>query len=358
MAGGAERVVHEFARFASSQGHFVTLFAARHPSAAAEQSLDGYGIVRKGNQFTVYGWARTLYGSRFRRERYDVILESITGVPWFTPLYAHEPVVAIWFHVVGRTFLEELPLPLAIAGWFAEASIPAIYRHTHLVALTNVFRQQLVSQGLSENRIHVVPPGLDHSVYFPGLDKSPTPSMVFLGPIKVYKHPEVALGVLAHLLPELPSLHLHVTGWDRGGLSRSLRNQAVRLGIEEHITFHGWLPDRNKAKLLQQAWILLQPSEREGWSLAVMEAAACGTPAVATAIGGMRESVRHGETGLLVPYGSLAAMSNAARALLLDERLRKTLSMGAVRWATQFTWERSAWKMLTVLSETRALSSL
>ncbi len=349
MAGGAERLVHEFARFASAWGHEVTLFTAKYPGAAEDGLLDGYNVVRKGNQFTVYGWARTLYGSRFRSARYDLILESITGVPWFTPLYAREPVVALWLHVVGRTFLQELPLPLAVAGWFAEASIPAIYRHTHLVALTNLFRQQLVSEGLSEDKIHVVSPGLDHSVYCPGQGKSATPSMVFVGPIKGYKHPEAALKVLADLLLEFSSLRLDVVGWDRGGLSEFLVKRAAQLGVLEHVTFHGWLPEERKAKLLQQAWVLLQPSEREGWSLGVMEAAACGTPAVATAVGGMRESVRHGVTGLLVPFGDERAMVDATRAIFLDDSLKKALAVAAADWAMRFSWERFAREILSVL---------
>src|SRR6267143_612875 len=354
QAGGAERLVHEFARFADSRGHFVTLFAAKHPKARSEQNVDGYSVVRKGNQFTVYWWARTLYGSRFHREHYDVILESITGVPWCAPLYAREPVIAMWLHVVGRTFFQELPLPFAVAGWLAEAAIPAIYRYTHRVALTTLFRQQLIEKGLSKERVHVVPPGLDHNVYRLGENKSATPSMIFVGPIEGYKHPEMALNVLADILPDIPNLRLHVIGWDRAGLAQSLAKRATRLGVQQQVTFHGWIPDYLKAKLLQEAWVLLQPSEREGWSLAAMEAAACGTPAVATAVGGLQESVRHRETGLLVPYGNRRAISSAARAVLVDERLRKDLSVGAVQWASGFTWERYARETLAVLTGTRS----
>jgi glycosyltransferase involved in cell wall biosynthesis len=350
MAGGAERVVHEFARTASAWGHEVTLFTAKYPGAVEEEPVDGYDVIRKGNQFTVYGWARTLYKSRFRHTKYDVILESITGVPWLTPLYAREPVVAIWYHIVGRTFFQELPLPLAVIGWLAETSIPRTYRRTEIVVLTNAFRRELVDKGLSPKKIHVVPTGLEHRVYRPGPVKSPTPTMIFVGPIKGYKHPEVTLDILADLLPEFPELHLDVIGWSRGELSGYLVKRATRLGIVDRVTFHGWLPDEDKADLLREAWVLLQPSEREGWSLAVMEAAGCGTPAVATAVGGMRESVKHGVTGLLVPYGQAGAMSEAVRTILLDASYREALSTKAIKWAQEFSWERQTQETLSVLA--------
>ncbi len=355
MAGGAERVVHEFARIASAWGHEVTLFTAKYPGATEEGLLDGYNVIRKGNQFTVYGWARTLYRSRFRRRRYDVILESITGVPWLTPLYVREPVVAIWHHVVGRTFFQELPLPLAAAGWLAEASIPGIYRRTDLIVYTNAFREELATRGLPPQRTHVVPAGLDHRVFHPGPAKSPTPTMVFVGQIKSYKHPEVALDILAGLLPECPDLRLDFIGWTRGGLSEVLVKKAIRLGILKQLTFRGWLPPESTAELLREAWVLLQPSEREGWSLAVMEAAACGTPAVAAAVGGMRESVRDGVTGVLVPYGNTGAMVAAVRRVLATTDFRTRLGKGAIEWAQQFTWERYTQGILAVLKDATGL---
>jgi glycosyltransferase involved in cell wall biosynthesis len=173
--------------------------------------------------------------------------------------------------------------------------------------------------------------------------------MAFVGPIKTYKHPEVALDVLEGLLPEFPDLHLDVVGWDRGGLSESLIKKATRLGIQEHVTFRGWLSEEEKADLLRDAWVLLQPSEREGWSLVVMEAAACGTPAVATAVGGLRESVRHGVTGLLVPYRDKQAFVEAVRRVLGDGALRSLLSSGAIYWALQFSWERCSREVFSVL---------
>jgi glycosyltransferase involved in cell wall biosynthesis len=174
--------------------------------------------------------------------------------------------------------------------------------------------------------------------------------MIFVGPLKQYKHPEVALQVLANLAPDFPNLHLDVIGWSRGGLHQYLFEQATQLGIRSRVTFHGPVSEKEKVELLQRAWVLLQPSEREGWSLAVIEAAACGTPAVATAVGGMRESVKNEVSGLLVPYGDKQALAEATKRVIADTDLRNRLSAEAIKWAQEFSWERYTKEVLDILT--------
>jgi len=348
-AGGAEVDLREFFRVASRCGHEITLFTARYDGAARREDAAGYRIQRDGNRFTVYLAAVKAYRRELARGKFDVILDDINGVPWFTPFYVHEPVVALLNHLVRRTFFQELPLPLAALGWIAEASIPSVYRNVPIMVRTEMFRKELADAGYSTKNIHVVHSGLDHDTYRPGGEKAPVPTLIFVGPIKTYKHPEVALRVVAALAPYFPDLQLDIVGWDRNGLSVELIRLAKRLGIGDRVEFHGWLPENEKVALLQRAWALLQPSEREGWSYAVMEAAACGTPAVATAVGGMRESVHHGFTGFLVPYGDERAFGQAVRRIIADDGLRRRLSAGALEWARQFSWERYAREVLDVL---------
>jgi glycosyltransferase involved in cell wall biosynthesis len=84
------------------------------------------------------------------------------------------------------------------------------------------------------------------------------------------------------------------------------------------------------------------PSPKEGWGITNLEAAGCGTPAVASDSPGLRESVRHGETGLLVPHGDVAALQAALRTLACDGPLRERLSLGARAFAKTLSWEKAA----------------
>jgi glycosyltransferase involved in cell wall biosynthesis len=83
-------------------------------------------------------------------------------------------------------------------------------------------------------------------------------------------------------------------------------------------------------------------SPKEGWGISVMEAAACATPTVASDSPGLRDSVQHGKTGLLVPHGDLAALAGAIRALLENAALRNDMAFAARRFAEGFTWEAAA----------------
>jgi glycosyltransferase involved in cell wall biosynthesis len=94
--------------------------------------------------------------------------------------------------------------------------------------------------------------------------------------------------------------------------------------------------------LLRRAWGLVLASPKEGWGITNLEAAACGTPVVASDSPGIRESVRNGETGFLVPHGNVAAMADAMGALAASIAVVRRLGERARRFAEGFTWDRAA----------------
>ena len=102
-------------------------------------------------------------------------------------------------------------------------------------------------------------------------------------------------------------------------------------------------------KRLQAAWAAVQPSPKEGWGLTVVEAAACGTPVVATDAPGLRDSVRRDETGLLVPFADDAAMADALIRILTDSALRARLTGAAVEWASRFRWDECGRRSMNAL---------
>jgi len=110
---------------------------------------------------------------------------------------------------------------------------------------------------------------------------------------------------------------------------------------------HGYVDEETKAELYGRAWVNLTASQSEGWSLTVMEAALCGTPSTALAVGGLAESIVHGETGFLA--ADRAELSERVREVVADPVLRDTLGHAAERRARTFTWDRSARAFLEVL---------
>jgi glycosyltransferase involved in cell wall biosynthesis len=108
------------------------------------------------------------------------------------------------------------------------------------------------------------------------------------------------------------------------------------------VRFLGRISEAEKLALLRRAWALVFASPKEGWGITNLEAAACATPVVASNSPGIRESVRHGETGFLVPHGDAAAMAEAMDRFASSKALVDQFGQHARRFAESFTWERAA----------------
>jgi len=125
----------------------------------------------------------------------------------------------------------------------------------------------------------------------------------------------------------------------RGDAVPGLERQVARLGLERIVEFRGFVSEQEKVELYRAARVFVNPSEKEGWGLTILEANACGVPSVASDAPGLRDSVRHEDTGLLVPHGDVDACAAALQRVLTDDALWDHLRAGALRWATHYTWD-------------------
>jgi glycosyltransferase involved in cell wall biosynthesis len=137
-----------------------------------------------------------------------------------------------------------------------------------------------------------------------------------------------------------PTAVLEIAG--AGDYQPALERLAASLDLNGRVRFLGRISERDKLALLRRAWALVFASPKEGWGITNLEAAACGTPVVASNSPGIRESVRDGETGYLVPHGDTAAMAAAMGRLAADVDQVNRLGLQARRFAGTFTWERAA----------------
>lgn len=224
-----------------------------------------------------------------------------------------------------------------------------------IIAPTTTERMQLVDLYEADaSRISVVPPGVDLDRFTPG-DRAAArrrfgfhdgPTMVFVGRLQPFKGTDVAVNALARLARMVPDARLVIVGGDSPRGSRGerirLRLTARRLGVSDRVRFvepvaHDELPD-----LYRAADVVVVPSASESFGLVALEAAACGTPVVATAVGGLRLIVRDGDTGYLVDRRDPGSFANALSRVLADPLLRERLGAGAVRLAGQYPWVRTA----------------
>ena len=155
-AGGAELHLFEILRRAVRDGDRAVWLAEAFPGSAPEDAVEGIEIYRTGTWYNAHHALGALYRKRFRRERFDLVLDDINKVPFFTPLFARTAVLAVVPHLFGSTVFREAPPPVAAVVWAHESLIPLVYRRAPFLAISESTRDDLAARGIVRGRISVV----------------------------------------------------------------------------------------------------------------------------------------------------------------------------------------------------------
>jgi glycosyltransferase involved in cell wall biosynthesis len=342
LAGGAETHLHEIFGRLAGKGHAVTALVSGWPGCSPRAVLDGIDVRRSGRRYTFSLTAPRHYRRHLAARGFDVVVEDLNKVPVFSPFWVDAPVVLVAHHLFGTTAFQAGPAPVAAATWLLERPVPRVFRNTPTIAVSESTKEDLVRRGMRAELIEVIPNGIDVEHYSPApsMGAPERPTLLFLGRLKRYKRVDLVLQAVAELAREGLDVELLVVG--DGEESESLRARANRLGIENRVRFLGFVTEERKLEVLRRAWVHVLTSPKEGWGISNLEAAACGTPSVVSDSPGLRESVVHGETGLLVPHGDVPALVEALGRLLRDHELRAVMSRQARAFAERFSWEASA----------------
>jgi glycosyltransferase involved in cell wall biosynthesis len=353
QGGGSETYLQRIGAHLAASGVDVTLRTARYPGSARREVVDGVRISRAGGRYSVYVWALVAMAAArlgvgpLRRVRPDVVVDTQNGLPFMARLiYGRR--VAVLVHHCHR---EQWPVAgwfFSRLGWFVESWLsPRLYRRNQYVTVSLPSVRDLVGLGVDNERIAVVRNGLDE-VPESSLSgrRAATPRVLVLSRLVPHKQIEDALTAVARLRRSIPDLHLDVVGG--GWWSHRLIGHATRLGIGDAVTFHGHVDDIAKHHVMQQAWVHVLPSRKEGWGLAVIEAAQHAVPTVGyRSSGGLADSIIDGVTGVLVDgHDELVAR---LQQLLNDPVLRDQLGAKAQVRSAEFSWQQSADAMLSVL---------
>ena len=353
-AGGAEVHLHEIFGRLAARGHEVHLLASGFPGGAARATLDGIAVHRASG---AYGFAlagRRAFSRLARELEPDVVVEDVNKLPLFLPRRWGGPFVLLVPHLFGTTAFREAPWPVAAVVWAAERPMPRAYRRAAVHAISASTRDDLVRRGFAPDAVRVIYPGVDAARFTPdpAVPRADRPTFLYVGRLKRYKAVETAIAAVAALRRgPLPEAELLVagTGSDRARLERVAARAAgggagagAGAAGGAGTTFLGYVSEARKLELYRRAWAVVFPSPKEGWGITNVEAAACGTPAVASDSPGLRESVRDGETGLLVPHADVGALAAALGRLAGDPALRERLGRGGRAFAESLSWERTA----------------
>lgn len=340
--GGAEIIAFEFARRLAAD-HDVTWFCRAFRGCAAEEEIDGIRIVRRGGLLTTYLHAAAFY---HRLEpKPDVVLDMVNVLCWQTPLYARGHVVAYVNQLGKEVLLYELPAPLSWLAYGLEKFQYRTYRGVTFLCYSRSTRSDLVDVGILPENVRTFPLGVDHARYFPAGEKAPFPQFVLVARLVRMKRADLCVEAMPHVLRKHPDARLTIVGY--GPEEHRLRKLISSLGLQKAVSlvtrdalFLTADEGDRKVELMRRAWANVLPSAKEGWGMVVTEAAACGTPSIVSDVTGLRDSVRDGETGIVVSANpSAEELAEAMIRLASDSDLRERLSAGAIAWASRFDWD-------------------
>jgi len=341
-SGGAEVHLHEIFGRLARRGHGVTLLCSGFPGASPADEADGMRIHRTGGRHTFTLAAAPFYRRHLAAERFDAVVEDLNKIPLFTPYWVERPLALLVHHLFGTTAFREASAPFAAATWMLERPIPLVYRGLPAEAVSESTRDDLVARGLRRQDIRVIHNGVDVDFFRPdpSISRDAEPTFLSVGRLKKYKRIDHAIEAVARLRARNRFVRLVIAG--KGDDEPRLRETVARLGVGDRVTFAGFVTEEGKRDLMRRAWATVQPSPKEGWGITNIEAAACGTPTIASDSPGLRESVVHNTTGLLYPHGDVAALADALERLAMDEVEVARLGAGAHQFAQGFTWDRAA----------------
>lgn len=351
-AGGGEIYIFEQAKRWIKMGHKVTVFCGEDQEKKLTnfEIIDGIKIYRKGGRYSLFFWAIWYYLKVFK-EKSDIIIDVANGIPFFTPLFCRLPKICFVYHVHGKQFFYEMPFPLNYIGYLIERFIfPLIYANIPVVAISQTTKKELEGIGFNANKISIVYSGINGQNLKKTLKtKFANPTLLYLGRIKKYKRVDLLVKILPKIIEKVPNARLIIAGW--GTEASIIANLVMKSPLRRKISLMGPVNENEKKLLLSKAWVFVNPSIGEGWSIAVIEANLYGTPAISFKVPGLIESIKDGKTGLLAKDEK--DLIEKICLFLAKKDLREELTKNAKIWAANFNWNRSAKESLNILKNVR-----
>jgi D-inositol-3-phosphate glycosyltransferase len=322
------------------------------------------------------GVLKAMQGSEDLGTEWDVPFDAVHANYWLSGVAGHLikhrlnlPLVST-FHTLDRVKAEASPEEVEADSPHqrAEAEATVIRCSDTVLASCSVEAAQISElYGADPSRIRIVAPGVDHAFFGPGdrrqarralgLDGS-GPLLLFVGRIQPLKGVPVAVRTLASLIPDHPESRLVVVGGPSGpqGEVELARTRALveELGLGEHVLFVPPQPHELLSTYYRASDVCLVPSRSESFGLVALESAACGTPVVASDVGGLRSLIDHGRTGFLVEDPAPEAFAAWVRQILAEPLLAERLATGSVLRARRYTWARAAHLLTEIYTDLTA----
>lgn len=322
-AGGAERVIMEYARRLVADGYRVTWLWSSFVGAPETEMIDWVHIIRKYSINTIYFLAWKWYKEFTKTNPVDIIIDEAGGIPLLSPLYAKKTPIYFFIHHIGELEYEKaFPFPInKLFKHFVYAAF-SLYKHLPTITVSHSTATELREQhgfthiSVVENATHLTPISTINW-------ENKKREIVFYGRLTRMKRPDHAIRAFHILTKDYHDYHMNIIGNAQDAeYLEELKILVHALGLDERVHFL-WYCQEIVSQHLPEAEIMLVPSTKEGYGLVVLEANTFGLPVIAYDVPGLRDSVRNGQNGILIANGDYRAMGRKL-VDLITSRLRPT----------------------------------
>ena len=333
-------------------------------------------------RIVIFGWAESVHARRWalglQRRGYEVKLISLGGPPvenLDTTVFTRSGRLAYFRHAgaaarEARAFKPDLVhvhyaagfglwglrmrfTPTVVSVWgsdILDMARKALYRPLirrilkqadAVTATSNYLKRETCSlYPPAANKITVIPFGVDAPEKIPDTPPSRPVRLCYLKLHHAIYGPDILIEALSIVKPSMPDIHLSMAG--SGEMTGQLRAMVDERGLNENVSFCGFIDHSKVMSFIAQHHFLVMPSLSESFGVAVLEAGACGRPAISTRVGGIPEVVKDGETGILVPPGSVNALASAILTLAQDtDKCRRMGEASRVFVEREYQWQHS-----------------
>lgn len=326
--GGAEIVTDIYLKGLLKLGYEVTLFTAKYENSKDEEMFNGYKIIRKGRGIGVH-FKGLIYAKKNEKE-FDIIIDQINTIPFFTPLLIKKEKRVAFFHQLCKSiWFYESKFPISIIGYILESCYLKLYRNTRAFVVSESTKQDLIKYAWMKDENILV---LENQINFKPINKISKKEnyFVFVGRLNKSKRVHHIIKAMNYIKNE--KFKLYIVGDGEESYKRKLKKLVSKLNLNKRVIFTGKISNREKDKIMQKAKAILVTSVKEGWGLIVTEANANGTIAITYNTDGLRDA---NKTGFICEENNPVEMARLMDGVLENGDLLRRKSIESLEFARE-----------------------
>ncbi len=337
-AGGAELVTDTLAQHLSKT-HEVTYFTSTYPGAEAIGSMHGYTVIRRGSVYTTYIHAFIWWHTHASSKRWEYIIDQVHGFPFFSVLYVRHPrIITLAMEVAGDLWSNTPSRMIRRTGTILERAWLRLYRKHRIVTISESTKQDLISGGIAPENISIIPMfSTIHCTKIP--EKDAVPTLLSIGRIAPVKRITDAIDTYNIARKTIPTLRLVIIGKTEEAYASYEASVMQRIANDPNITIIKNASDEEKRTWLERSHLLLMTSQKEGYGLVILEAAACGTPSIGYRVPGIQDAIIDKEIGIVVHSNTPAALAASIGEILSDTARYTDMQRAAFNHANSLSAE-------------------